>query len=341
MITHSKQLLILALILYPFQSSSLDFPTREVSIGVSAFAIGAFSTFIGSSWYHPAALAKKELELAQAEKNKKEQAERIEKERQHAAELERLHAENRLLYIKHTYSDEFERLRKEKLNERDALFNIIRENCGMHDLPFNHYHVVLTQNLELLRNLEMALPSDKQQERLTLISNLERISKIYNGQIADKAKHEKEDAESKRRKEETELRKIEKEQLEIRKLQLEVDTIKEEKHKLDHIHVKLDTIANKITTATGKQSEQTQEVMGSVNALRIKQAQDAEDLKKIINKGNETLETKFALLFKLFEQARTFVNTILSQQQAAVQTPPPPYNPEVYPQMQKPSAPPI
>lgn len=336
MITQSKKIfLLITLLVHPLQSFSFDFPfpTREVGIGASAFAIGAIGTFIGSSLYHPAALARKELEIAQTEKNKKEHAEKIEKERQHAAELERLHAENRLLYVKHTYSNEFELIRKEKLQEKELL-NIIKEKWGMHDQPLNKYHATYIHDIELLTNLEMALPVDKQQERLTLMSNLERIDKIYNSQISDKAKHEREEAENKRRKEA-------KEHAEITLLHLKADTIKEKKHLLANLSLKVDAISNSVTTLSGKLSENSHETNGSVNALRIKLAQDIEDLKRILAKANEAMENKFALLLKQFEQIRNSVNNLLSQQQAIAQTPPPSYNPEVYPQMPKPSAPPL
>ena len=345
MINHITKICLIASLLFStFQSYAVDIPftARDITIGVSALAVGIAGTAVGAYLYHPASLEKMKLEQEQEEKKKKELAEHAEKEKQRAAELHKLQALNVLLNVKHTYADEFDKLRKEKLNERDSLLNIIKENCGMRDMPLNQYHTELYQTLDSLKNIEPLLPSEKQQERLTLVSNLERILKVYNTQIADKAKLEKDELENRRKKEETEQRKIEKEQLEIKKLRLEVDSIRDTKHELAQINNNINALSNTVVVFASKQNEHSQEIMGSVNALRAKQAHDAQEIKMSILKGSEGMEGRFAVLFKLFDQARQYVNQMVSQPQQPVANPQPSYSPEYYQQpMPIPSAPPL
>ncbi len=350
MIRSIKKFLVIALITYPFQicADSFSLSGRDIGIGLSGLAAGIIGTAVAASYYHPAALEKLKFEQEQAEKKKRELVEQIQKEQLNAIELQKVRAENLILQIQHTYGDEFEKLRKEKLTEKDALLTIIKENCGMKDMPLNQYYAQLVQNLEALKIAENILTAEKQQERLRVLGNLERILKVYNSLIAEKAKIEKDAAENRRKNEESEQRKVEKEQLELHVLRLRADAIKTKQQKLTSIIEKTDAVYNKLTADSIRNAEHSNELIGVVNVLRVSQAQHAQEFIQAIKKNHERTETLFAGLFRLIDQARQYVNHLVGQQQQTpISQPPPPYSPEYVKQIQAqqalpaPSAPPM
>ena len=342
--TPQKTLFFTILFLTAFQADAVDmnFTPREIYIGLAAIVAGGSVTAAGAYYYHPASLEKKKLELEQEERKKKEFADHTQKERQRIEELHKLQAHNIILTIQHAHKDEIERIKKEKLHEKDALLTIIRETCGMKEMPINTYYDSLTQNIASLKSLENMLCAEKEHERMQLIGNLERIAKAFHLMLSDKARQEKEESEAKRRKDEIEQRKIEKEQLEIKKLRLEVDTIKETRHDISSMRVALDALSHGVNNLHTKETEHASEIINSLNTLRVKQSHDADEIKKTLAKTNERIESKFALLFKLFDQARQYVNQLVGQPQVIAQ-PQPSFNSELYPQgpMPAPSAPPL
>ncbi len=300
-----KLFLLFILLLQPLNGVSYDVKAQDMYVTGTALAVGALSGYIISSAYHPAALEKAKLEQEQAEKKKKELAEQVEKEQHHAAELKRAHAINLLLQVKHTYVDEFKKM--EELHKKETLLSIIKENCGMREMPLNQYHTLVSSNIEALKTIESVLPAEKQQERLTLITNLERILKAYNIQISDKAKAEKDENDAKRKNAEAEQRKVEKEQLELKKLRLEIDNIKETRNLLEIANQKLDVISTRITVSDIRETEHTQEVSAAVNALRIKQAHDHDETKKVLSQINQGTEKHFAMIFKFLEAIHNYL----------------------------------
>lgn len=322
--------------MHHFQISA-DFSITGRDIGIGAVAgLGMLAVgIIGTSYYHPAALEKLKLEQANEEKKKKELADQAEKDRKQAIEMKKLQALNLLLNIKHTYTDEFERIKKEKLHEKDNLLTIIRENYGMQDMPLNQYYTQLVTNIESLKYAENVLPAESQQERLTFVTNLERVFKVYNNQISDKAKQEKDIAENKHQCKEAEQRKIEKEKLDAQKLRLEIDTAKSIPQELNRLSEHANEAALKFS-----------EIGSLIHHLKAAVARLAQEFKQTTTKNQEKTEL-------LIDQVRQYISHLIDQQQqkaaAPQQAPPPPYNPAYMQQIQAqlpipfpaPSAPPM
>lgn len=338
-----KQLLVFSVAISAFNPiTSLDFKItpRDLIIGISALGAGAIASGMGAYYYHPASLEKQKRAVEYEEKKKKEEALAQEKEHVRIAELQKLQAQNVMLTIQHIHKDEIEKVRKEKLHERDALLTIIKENCGMKDMPLNTYYQQLLAHIESLKSLETMLPQEKDHERMLLIEQLERVVKLYNMYISEKARQEKDENETRRKKEELEQRKIEKEQLEVKKLRLEVENIKESRQDLYHIRTGLDALTQGFTHLQTKETERTTEIMNALYTIRAKQVQDAEEIKNNFSKTHEKIDLKFTILFRLFDQARQYVNQLVGQPPALPQ-PPASFTPHASPQMPAPSAPPL
>jgi chromosome segregation ATPase len=314
----------------------VEFTPRDLCIGMAALIAGGSITAAGAYYYHPAALEKKKLELEQEEKKKKELAEKAHQEEQRIAELNQHKAKNVFLTIQHLHKDEIEKIKKDKLQEKDALLTIIKENYGMKELPLNSYYQNLQQHIISLYSLENMLNGQHEQERLQLIATLERVSKTFQLLLSEKAHSEKEHADIHQKKDAAELRKREKEQLEIVKLQMEIDTLKQTRSDLSKVCTTLEGLQKLIV----KNNDSAAEIARTLNALQNRQIRDTDDIKKTLAKTNERIDSKFALLFKLFDQARQYVNQLVGQP-AMVPQPPATFNPEVYPPAPAPSAPPL
>ncbi len=117
---------------------------------------------------------------------------------------------------------------------------------------------------------------------------------------------------------------------------MEIDTLKQTRSDLSQMQTTLEGL-QKLTV---KNNESSAEIAKTLFALQNRQIRDTDDIKKTLAKTNERIDAKFALLFKMFDQARQYVNQLVGQPQVAPQ-PPASFTPEVYPTAPAPSAPPL
>lgn len=302
-------------------------------LGTAAIAIP--TCMIWASKHHPAALAAKQLEQQKNEQRAQEKKAKELEDQKKLIESEKLKAQTLVQHVKHAYEAEINLLPNDRL-EKNAFALIIKSKFNTEQTPLSHYHQTLTRDLDRLRNIENnMLDTEKNAERLQLISKLEHILRVHNLVIADAQKLEQQIAKIERRKEESEKRKIEKELLELEKYRLEIANIHDTKQvnaqirgELQHVNEQMESLKLKLQNIERHQSIRAEQQTNSVSDLKSKIISLHEELKKLITTQTKTSETASSNLTKIFDDLKKSLEA-LGSFAAATSPQRPPFNPEL------------